>query len=229
MQTVIVKKFISSFLISIVLMMPVLTQAQTTRYVSDELEITMRNGQGVKFGIRKMLESGTRLSVIETDPAGYSKVRTSDGVEGWVLTRYLSNTPSARDQLQASKQRIANLELEIAKYKEEISSLSSQNSNVDTQNMTLKEKSQRLSKELDDLRRTASNAVALDNENRQLKEKLQEIDHKNQSLVIENNALKDNSTRSWFLIGAAVLFSGIILGLILPRLRLRKKDSWGSL
>jgi SH3 domain protein len=95
--------------------------------------------------------------------------------------------------------------------------------------MSLKEKSQRLSKELDDLRRTASNAVALDNENRQLKEKLQEIDHENQSLVIENNALKDNSTRSWFLVGAAVLFAGILLGIILPRLKVRKKDSWGSL
>jgi SH3 domain protein len=224
-----VKKLIAHILISAALLTPVLAQAQTTRYVSDKLEITMRNGQGVKFNIRKMLESGTRLEVLETDPAGYSKVRTTDGVEGWVLTRYLTNTPSARDQLEASQKRVANLELEIAKYKEEISSLSNQNSDVDTQNMSLKEKSQRLSKELDDLRRTASNAVALDNENRQLKEKLQEIDHENQSLVIENNALKDNSTRSWFLIGAAVLFAGILLGIILPRLKVRKKDSWGSL
>ncbi len=228
-KTSIVKKLIAHILISAALLTPVLAQAQTTRYVSDKLEITMRNGQGVKFNIRKMLESGTRLEVLETDPAGYSKVRTTDGVEGWVLTRYLTNTPSARDQLEASQKRVANLELEIAKYKEEISALSNQNSDVDTQNMSLKEKSQRLSKELDDLRRTASNAVALDNENRQLKEKLQEIDHENQSLVIENNALKDNSTRSWFLIGAAVLFAGILLGIILPRLKVRKKDSWGSL
>ena len=174
-KTSIVKKLIAHILISAALLTPVLAQAQTTRYVSDKLEITMRNGQGVKFNIRKMLESGTRLEVLETDPAGYSKVRTTDGVEGWVLTRYLTNTPSARDQLEASQKRVANLELEIAKYKEEISSLSNQNSDVDTQNMSLKEKSQRLSKELDDLRRTASNAVALDNENRQLKEKLQEI------------------------------------------------------
>ena len=228
-RSLIVKKLIGHILISAALLTPIFAQAQTTRYVSDKLEITMRNGQGVKFNIRKMLESGTRLEVLETDPAGYSKVRTTDGVEGWVLTRYLTNTPSARDQLEASQKRVANLELEIAKYKEEISSLSDQNSDVDTQNMSLKEKSQRLSKELDDLRRTASNAVALDNENRQLKEKLQEIDHENQSLVIENNALKDNSTRSWFLVGAAVLFAGILLGIILPRLKVRKKDSWGSL
>jgi SH3 domain protein len=225
----IVKNFIHCTLLLAALSLPALTQAQTTRYVSDELEITMRSGQGIKFGIKKMLESGTRLDVLETDPNGYSKVRTGEGVEGWVLTRYLSNSPSARDQLEASQQRVANLELEISKYKEEIAALSNQNSDVDTQNLSLREKSQRLSKELDDLRRTASNAVALENENRQLKEKLQQIDHKNQSLVLENNALKDNSTRSWFLVGAAVLFSGILLGLILPRLRVRKKDSWGSL
>jgi SH3 domain protein len=206
-----------------------LSHAQTTRYVSDELEITMRNGQGIKYGIKKMLKSGMPLQVLETDPNGYSKVRTESGVEGWVLTRYLSNTPSARNQLESGKQRIAALELEIAKYKEEFSSLSTTNTDIDSQNLTLKEKAQRLSKELDDLRRTASNAVALENNNRQLKEQIQALDQKNQTLEIENNALKDNSTKSWFLVGAAVLFGGIILGLILPRLRVRRKDSWGNL
>jgi SH3 domain protein len=224
-----VKKFISCTLLAALFCLPVLSQAQTTRYVSDELEITMRSGQGIKFGIKKMLPSGARLQVLETDPTGYSKVKTADGAEGWVLTRYLSNSPSAREQLETSQQRIASLELEISKFKEEIASISNQNTDVDSQNLSLREKSQRLSKELDDLRRTASNAVALENENRQLKEKLQQFDHRNQTLVIENNALKDNSTRSWFLVGAAVLFSGLLLGLILPRLRLRKKDSWGSL
>lgn len=228
-EVIIVNKFIVSLLIALSLLSPVLSLAQTSRYVSDELEITMRNGQGVKYAIKKMLDSGTKLDVIETDPAGYSKVRTEDGIEGWVLTRYLSNTPSARDRLAASEQRVANLELEISKYKDEIKTLSSQNSDAGTQNLTLKETAQRLKKELDDLRRTASNAVALDNENRQLKEKLQQMDHQNQSLVLENNALKDNNAKSWFLIGAAVLFAGLLLGLILPRLRIRKKSSWGNL
>jgi SH3 domain protein len=222
-------KNLLSLLFALLLISPIFSHAQTTRYVSDELEITMRNGQGIKYGIKKMLKSGMPLQVLETDPNGYSKVQTESGVEGWVLTRYLSNTPSARNQLESGKQRIAALELEIAKFKEELSSLSTQNTDIDSQNLTLKEKSQRLSKELDDLRRTASNAVALENNNRQLKEQIQALDQKNQTLEIENNALKDNSTKSWFLVGAAVLFGGIVLGLILPRLRVRRKDSWGSL
>ncbi|NQZ52662.1 MAG: TIGR04211 family SH3 domain-containing protein [Piscirickettsiaceae bacterium] len=223
------KRIFASLLLVLPLLTPLTSIAETTRYVSDELEITMRSGQGVKFGIRKMLKSGAKLDVIETDPSGYSKVRTNKGTTGWVLTRYLSNTPSSRNLLEASDQKAANLELELANYKEEIQAISSQNSTTGSENLSLKETSQRLSKELDDLRSTASNAVALDNENRQLKEKLQQIDHQIQSLVIENSALKDSDAKSWFLIGAAVLFGGIILGLILPRLRLQRKSSWGNL
>ncbi len=222
-------KRIFASLLLLSLLMPLTAFSETARYVSDELEITMRSGQGVKFGIRKMLKSGAKLNVIETDATGYSKVRTDKGVTGWVLTRYLSNTPSSRNQLEASDQKVANLELELATYKEEIQALSSQNSDTGTENLTLKETSQRLSKELDSLRNTASNAVALDNENRQLKEKLQQIDHQMQSLILENNALKDSDAKSWFLIGAAVLFGGLLLGLILPRLRFQKKSSWGNL
>lgn len=203
--------------------------AATTRYVSDELQITLRNGQGVKFAIKRMLTSGAKLSILETANTGYSKVRAPGGTEGWVLTRYLSNSPSARNRVASSEQKAANLELELAKAKEEILSLSSQNDSAGTSNMTLTETSQRLKKELDDLKKTASNAVALDNENRQLKEKIQQTDHKMQSLVIENSALKDNEAKNWFLIGAAVLFGGIILGLILPKLRLQRKNSWGNL
>lgn len=202
--------------------------AETTRYVSDELEITMRNGQGVKFSIKKMLSSGTELTVLETDPAGYSKVRTVSGVEGWVLTRFLSNTPSSRDRLAKSEQLVASLELELAKHKQEIEALSSKSTEAATENQTLSEKSQRLAKELDELRRTASNAVALDNENRQLKQQLQDMDHESQLLTMENDSLKASNTKTWFAIGAAVLFAGIVLGLILPRLRFSKKDSWGS-
>mgnify|MGYP000146648558 FL=1 len=224
-----VKNLFISALLILPMLIPINSMAETTRYVSDELEITMRNGQGVKFAIRKMLSSGSKLDVIETDPAGYSKVRTSSGVEGWVLTRYLDNMPSSRARLATSEQKNANLELELAKAKTEIEALSSQNLDTDSQNLTLTETSQRLSKELDDLRRTASSAVALDNENRQLKEKLQEIDHQTQVLVIENSSLKDNNAKTWFMIGAAVLFAGMILGLILPRLRFQRKNSWASL
>jgi len=224
-----VKKIIAYLLLTLPLLVPAISAAETTRYVSDELEITMRSGQGTKFGIRKMLLSGTKLKILEANPKGYSKVRTEKGVTGWVLTRYLSNNPSTRNSLIASNQKVANLELELAKDKEELQILTSQNSESSTVIMTLKETAQRLSTELDDLHRTSSNAVALNNENRQLKQQIQKLDDNMQSIIMENSALKDSSAKSWFLIGAAVLFGGLLLGLIIPRLRFQRKDSWNSL
>lgn len=202
--------------------------AQTTRYVTDELEITMRNGQGVEYGIRRMLDAGAQLEVLENDPDGYSRVRTVDGVEGWVLSRYLSRSPSARNQLAQREERIASLELEIAEYKEELESITGKHAQADGENAGLRERASRLKRELDDLRQTASSALAIENENRQLKTKLQQLDDANQALEIENSALKENETRDWFLLGAGVLFGGIILGLILPALRLRRKNSWSQ-
>src|SRR5690606_40529396 len=82
---------------------------------------TMRNGQGLEFGIRKMLKSGTELTVLDNDPSGYSKVRTNEGVEGWVLSRYLNNNPSARrseehtSELQSRENLVCRLLLEKKK------------------------------------------------------------------------------------------------------------------
>ena len=219
-------KLINYILLTLLLLSPLTSSAETTRYVSDQLEITMRNGQGVKFAIKRVLTSGDRLELIEVNSSGYSKVRTIEGVEGWVLTRYLMNAPSVRNLGADSAQKVVNLELELAKTKEELQNLSIKVTASDSVNMTLKETSQRLKKELDSLKITASGSIALDNENIQLKEQIQQNHHRTQALTLENTAIKNSDGQSWFLIGVAVLLGGIILGLILPRLRFQRKSSW---
>jgi SH3 domain protein len=47
-------------------------------------------------------------------------------------------------------------------------------------------------------------------------------------LESENRKLSARSDREWFIVGAAVVTFGILLGLIIPRLRLQKKSSWGD-
>ena len=222
-------KLINHTLLTFLLMSPLISSAETTRYVSDQLEITMRNGQGVKFAIKRVLTSGDRLDLIEADSSGYSKVRTIEGVEGWVLTRYLMNAPSVRNLVADSAQKVANLELELAETKEELKNVSTKVATSDSKSMALKETSQRFKKELDSLKVTASSSIALSKENIQLKEQIQQTDIRIQGLVLENTAMKNSDSQSWFLTGVAVLLGGIILGLILPRLRLQRKNSWGNI
>ena len=51
-----------------------------TRYITDQLEVTMRSGQSTRNAIVRMLRSGAAVEVLETDAeAGYTKVRVSGG------------------------------------------------------------------------------------------------------------------------------------------------------
>lgn len=77
------------------LALPLAAQAKTV-YVSDELVITMRTGKGPGFKIIDYLETGTPLEVLQEED-NYTKVRTSAGKEGWVLSRYVTaETPKDR-------------------------------------------------------------------------------------------------------------------------------------
>ena len=84
-------------LVIVALYLPLTSWGQSA-WVSDQFEITLRTGPSTTNAIERMLSSGTELVVLEQDDeSGYSHVRTTGGTEGWVLTRYLMDEPSARE------------------------------------------------------------------------------------------------------------------------------------
>jgi SH3 domain protein len=200
-----------------------------TRYVSDTLEITMRSGKGTSYGIIRMLRSGTQLTVLEEDKkSGYTQVRTKSGKEGWVLTRFLMKTPAARDRLAAAEKKLAELELENRKLETAMTSLKEEKSKLSKNLGSLDSESRKVSQELAEIKRTASSALAIDSENKDLKSRVVGLERQLQTLQQENEGLKDRTARDWFMVGAAVVLLGIIVGLIIPRIRWRRKSSWDT-
>lgn len=201
-----------------------------TRYVSDRLEIQMRTGKGTQFRILRMLPSGTPLEVLEVDQEnGYSRVRAPGGVEGWVLNRYLMKGQAARDRLADAEKRLAELELENRKLKTSFGDLKQEKSQADDKRSTLDKENRKLTQELEEIRRTASSALAIDAENKDLKGRIVAYERQLQTLQQENEGLKDRTARDWFMVGAGVVILGMIIGLIIPRIRWRKKSSWDTL
>ncbi len=206
-----------------------LAQAET-RYVSDRLEIQMRTGKGTQFKILRMLPSGTRLEVLEVDQEnGYTRVRSPSGVEGWVLSRYLMKGKAARDRLAEAEKKLARLELENRKLSGSVGELQNEKGSIDQERGSLSKENRKLSQELDTIRRTASSALAIDAENKDLKSKIVAYERQAQTLKQENEGLKDRTARDWFMVGAGVVILGMIIGLIIPRIRWRKKSSWDTL
>jgi SH3 domain protein len=204
--------------------------AQTTQYVSDMLEVPLRTGSSLGHRIVSMQPGGTAVEVIRTDKdTGYSLVKTPNGTQGWILTRYLMDEPSARERLAEAQQALEPLTTENADLKARIDTLTAEKTEQESSYEQLSEENRRLSQELTQIRRTAANAVAIDDQNKTLQEQVVALEQALQIAQQENQSLSDRSTRRWFLLGAGVLLLGMILGLIVPRLRWQKRNRWGDL
>ena len=203
--------------LSALLLSTAMTAAAETAYVTDEFKITLRTGQGARDKILKMVPSGEKLEVMERAEE-HSLVRTEDGKEGWVLNRYLVASPIARDRLRRAEIRIATMKEEMKELTNQLNELKGTRHNLN-----------KASKELEDIRRASANAIAIDEENKTLKSRLLEIQREMQQAQQEAASLRESDAKDWFLIGALVIGAGVILGLILPNIRLKKRSSWGSL
>ena len=203
--------------------------AASTKYVSDELVINMRSGKGNSFKIIKIIKSGTPLTVLEND-SGYTRARTPQGVEGWVLTRFLIDTPVAREQLAKAQQDVAEMKEKFDAMSTALSTVKNERDTLSSSEQSLLQKETRLNTELEKLRKIAARPMQLEAENNQLRNELVKVESEMRLLQQEYQSLEDNSDQEWFLTGAGVLFGGMILGLIFPKLRSgQKKANWNRL
>jgi SH3 domain protein len=204
--------------------------AQTMRYVTDQLEITMRSGKSTQHQVIRVLPSGTPLELLEVDTeSGYSRVRSPQGIEGWVISRYLDNLPSGRERLVEAEKKLANLNIENNRLQENIKQLTTDKNALEKEKQTLTKENHRLDQELTRIRQTAASALAIDSENKSLKERFNTVERNYQTVQQENEVLKDRSDRDWFVVGAGVILLGIGIGLVIPKIRWRRKSSWDSL
>lgn len=200
-----------------------------TKYVADHLIITVRSGQGNQHKIIKTITTGTKLEILEEFPdTGYARVSLEDGTEGWVRTQYLSDTPAAKDLLERLQARHEKLKEKFAGTAEELKTLKGEFAKLNRENDKLEKEYKSLQDQMGRINQVAAKPILLDKENRELKEQNVTLSNEMQLISQENQILKDRSDRDWFIAGAGIMVVGILLGLILPKLRPSKKSSWSG-
>jgi SH3 domain protein len=200
------------------------------RWVTDKLEVTMRTGKSTRQSIVRMLPSGAKVEVLETDrAAGYTRVRTPGGAEGWVLSRYLLNSPPPRIVMPELEQRLSQAEERSRQLEESNRDLVAERAELQRQVADLERTGGNLQSQLAEVRRLSSNVVQVDEQNKQLRQRLTDTEAALATLQAETDQLAGRSNREWFVVGAAVVILGMLIGLIVPRIRWRRKSSWGDL
>jgi SH3 domain protein len=218
-------------LITIFLILCSASALARTAYVTDELKITLRTGEGTSNRILRMLPTGQRLTVLSSNKqTGYSKVRTASGQEGYVLTRQLVDQPVARDRLAAAEAEVKALKAAPGELSSRLAKLTDEHQALRKEHEALERAKTQVDQEFAALKRTASNAVRIANERNELRKQVASMTREVEDIKQQNRELENKTAQNWFLIGAGVVVGGILLGLILPHLRVRRrKSSWGSL
>ena len=213
--------------LSLAMVLAARAAAAETAWISDQFEVTLRSGPSTANAIERMLPSGTALEVLESDAeTGYSLVRTSGGTEGWVLTRYLMPEPSAREQLQRLTSQLTNATERGSSLTSQLAAINREMDTAKRRIQQLEAEKQALERELAEIKRTAADVLAINNQNRRLRDELAAAEIRADTLEQQNRELASQSTRYWFMAGALVLVIGIVLGLWLPRIRWQRRSRY---
>ena len=211
----------------LILVLPVPAAYGEPAWVSDEFEITLRSGPSTSNAIQLMIGSGTQLDVLERDPeAGYSRVSTQAGTEGWVLTRYLMNEMSAREQLETLSSDLTNANSRGTSLGSQLTSIKSEYDAANNRIDTLEREKAAVESELAEVKRTAANVIGINDQNESLIDELASAQIRADTLEQENHQLGSQTTRYWFMSGGLLLLVGIILGIWLPRIRWQRRSGY---
>ena len=227
-----IKNLLAAFILlapSLLLTSPAIGQ-ESTGYVSDVFYVPVHSGKSTRHRIvHRGIKSGTPFTVLETDSeAGFTKIRTTGGTEGWIQNQYVSNRPIARILLKDErKQRIA-LQEKFSELRSKNSSVNQSYDDVKQQLQSLSRNNQTLTSELASIKKISSNAINLDINNRELLQKNEILKVEIAELQAENARLSDKSNKDWFIRGALAVAIGALLAVILPKFKPKPKSSeWG--
>lgn len=147
-----------------------------TVYVDDTLYAPIRSGEGTQYRIlHSGVRSGTPLELIERSESGYSRVRTPDGIEGWMITRYLTETPIARERLESTNRQLTQSRETVSSLRSELATVTEERDTLLNSEGNLEARAGRLSQELQEIKTVAADALNLNQRNEELRNENQKI------------------------------------------------------
>ena len=203
------------------------TVHSATVYISDIQFVAIREGlDNSTRAVERGLKSGTPLEVLEQSE-GYTKVRTPSGNEGWVADYFLSEDMVSRDQLDALQTRL-NKSNETRTEIANALNLSQQKiQSLNNINTNLQNENQQLKLKLQNAAELSEKAQAIVSKNDDVGYQIESLKQQAAAAVAKSEELQDTTQQKWFMLGASTLFGGLLLGILAPMLR-RKKTGTGS-
>lgn len=225
--------FVSRIIIASLLLMSLVASSLAsadTVYIRDVIYVPLRGGQSNEHRIlHQGIRSGTVLERLETnEDTGFSRVRTSSGLEGWIQNQYLVTEPIARDRLEAMQERLEQLEADYNQANSRLGAEKSTSAENLQQIAALEQDKAALNEELSRITELAADVINIDARNSQLEQELRDLNQQIDDLTVANASLQDETNQTWYMIGAATILAGLLLGMWFGRSLFGRRDSGWS-
>ena len=189
------------------------------RFVTDIIYIPLRADKDNQATIIKSgLPTGTRLKFLsEEEDANknkWSRVATSEGIEGWMRSQNLISEPTASMKLAA-----------LTSGPTDMVELQKQNISLKNELASAQAATQSLSKELEEIRKSPTSDINLEQENQNMNRINQLLQTERDLLKAENDQLKRSDTYKQRIYGGALILAGVILSFVLQLFGKRKRRS----
>lgn len=216
-------------LISVLLLATLAGQAtaQEAGYITDTLFVPVRSGQGNEYRIvHRGIPSGTQLVVNEVnEETGFSRITTAGGTEGWILSRYIMQEVPAAAQLKTLRAQNQVLMGDENSLRSQMVTLHASEADMRAELEAASAEMEATNIELVEVRRVSANALSLDTNNRRLAQETEVLKSRIEVLQADNQRLQSSAESDAFFNGALAVLLGVIITLLVPRLRPRRKSS----
>ena len=203
-------------------------------YVKPSSEITMRRGKGTDFKIIAVLKDGTPVEML-AEADDWAQVRLESGREGWVLRRFLSDTPPLGQQVESLQREKEVLTETTQSLKSRVDQLTAEKDEIERR---LSDEKAEVEQELNQcvverttvnedyltLQEDTADVIQTKTDLESARTRVEELERQVGTLQKENDRLGKTETLKWFLAGGGVLFVGWLIGMISRKSR-KKRSS----
>ncbi len=218
------KRFCTLALVLSSLAMPL---SAATVYIGDTVYVPLRSGPGSNYRIlHRGLKTGTELTLLNNKQNdGYYQVKTESGLEGYIPSQYALFDPPAALRLVNVQATNAALHEQINTLHQELDALKSDLQEKTEDLHANSDHMQALDRELTHIKSVSARSLELDTNNTKLRTQNELLFSEVDALKTNNQQLVDSAQQRWYLYGAGTLLLGLLLGLLAPALRPKKKDN----
>lgn len=204
-------------------------QAQEAAWISDQIQTSVNASPDINGKFIGTISAGEPVTLLRfSDNGQYAQIKT-DTIEGWVSARYIVHEPSKLSRFAAMVEQVSAVEQEAQLLRSDQSSSDDNLNQLQAALETAQGQLQQTRQELVTLQRASQNVITIDKHNRELENKIVQMEQENLSLRHANARLESADSRQEMIIGGGLVLAGFLLnaffGLFLRRARHRSYDN----